>query len=80
MFKRLFWLTVGSALGFGGSLWVQRWVRQKVEQYYPDRVAKQVTTSVRSLVADAKASAGEGRDAMRAREASLKARYRPADR
>jgi hypothetical protein len=77
MFKRLFWLTVGTALGFGGSVWAQRRLRQKIEQYYPERVAQQVSTSVRTLSADVLAAAKEGRAAMQERELALRARIRP---
>jgi hypothetical protein len=79
MFKRLFWLTVGTGLGFGGSFWAQRRLRKKIEQYYPDQVAKQVSTSVRTLGADVLAAAKEGKAAMREREEALKTRMpRPA--
>lgn len=80
MFKRLFWLTVGTMLGFGGSFWLQKRLRQKIEQYYPDRVARQVSGSVRTLGGDLAAAAKEGREAMREREEALRARLRTSGR
>ena len=72
MFKRLFWLSLGASLGFGTSWWVTRSVRQKIERYAPARVttavAKAVTGGVKAAVAD-------GREAMRTREAELRAEF-----
>jgi hypothetical protein len=69
MFKRLFWLTVGAAGGFGGSYWIQRRVKQTVDRFAPD-----------NLQADAKAAVVEGRLAAKQREAELRERYRPSSR
>ena len=69
MFKRIFWLTVGVASGFGGSYWIQRRVKQTVDRFAPD-----------NLQADAKAAVVEGRTAMKEREAELRARYAPSSR
>ena len=66
MFKRLFWLGLGIAAGFGGSYWIQQRVKQTVDRFAPDR-----------LQADAKAAVSEGRAAARARERELRQRYRP---
>lgn len=72
MFKRLFWLSVGAAAGFTGSVWAQRRVKRALERYLPDRVAHQVHASARSFGADLRAAASEGRTAMREREESLR--------
>lgn len=80
MFKRLFWLTLGTLVGFGGSVWAQRRIKEKIERYYPDRVAEQVTTTVRTLGQDVRSAAQEGRAAMREREESLRAQFRPPAR
>ncbi|MBA2279733.1 MAG: hypothetical protein M3527_05245 [Actinomycetota bacterium] len=64
MFKRLFWLTVGVASGFGGSVWLQRRVRQAIDRFAPA-----------SVQSDMRAAVAEGRTAMRSREAELRARY-----
>jgi len=68
VFKRLFWLTVGAGVGFGGSVYAQRRIRRTIEQYFPDQVARQVSTSMRTFGADVLAAAKEGKAAMRARE------------
>ncbi|MDQ6927944.1 MAG: hypothetical protein M3159_04685 [Actinomycetota bacterium] len=73
MFKRLFWLTTGAALGMGSSFWVMRAVRQRISQYAPDRIADNVTTAARTAREDLRAALVEGRDAMRRRESELRA-------
>jgi hypothetical protein len=80
VFKRLFWLCVGTVVGLGGSFWAQRRLRQRIERYAPERVAQQVSSSARALGADVRAAAQEGRAAMREREESLRAQFRPAAR
>jgi CO dehydrogenase/acetyl-CoA synthase beta subunit len=77
MFKRLFWLVVGTAVGFTGSVWLQRRLRQRIERYAPEQVADRVSTSVRSITADARAAARLGREAAREKEESLRAQLRP---
>jgi len=69
MFKRLFWLVVGAVAGFGGSVWLQRRIRQAVDRFAPEQVQ-----------ADVKAAFTEGRVAMRDREAELRQRYTPNGR
>ncbi len=66
MLKRLFWLTLGVASGFGGSVWLQRRLRQAVDRFAPENVQR-----------DMRAAVTEGRTAMRSREAELRARYDP---
>ncbi len=73
MFKRLFWLTVGMAIGFGTSFWVYRTVRQTLDRYRPEQVADAVATSLRGLRDDLRAALAEGREAMRQAEAELRA-------
>lgn len=80
MFKRLFWLTLGTIVGFTGSLWAQRRIRETIERYYPDQVARQVGTSVRSLTSDVRSAAAAGKAAMREREESLRDQFRPPAR
>jgi hypothetical protein len=69
VFKRLFWLSVGAAAGFTGSVWLQRRVRQAVDRLAPD-----------SVQADVRAAWQEGRRAMRSRESELRERYSPNGR
>ena len=73
MFKRTIWFTVGTGVGVGGSFYAQRRLRKKIEQYYPDQVARHVSATVKSLGGDVLAAAREGRNAMKEREAALRA-------
>ena len=73
MFRRFFWLVVGAGFGFGVSFWLMRFVRQTVERYTPERVSADLSSAVRGLGADLRAAVAEGRDAMREREAELRA-------
>ena len=73
MFKRLFWLTVGTLIGLGSSFWAQRRLRQAVNRLAPEHVRRRVSWSARTLLDDLRAAAAEGRSAMRDREAALRA-------
>ena len=73
MFKRLFWLTVGTLIGLGSSFWAQRRLRQAVNRLAPEQVRRRVSWSARALVEDLRAAAAEGRSAMRDREDALRA-------
>ena len=59
MLKRLFWLVVGVGAGFGGSVWLQRRMKQAVDRFAPENVQT-----------DVKAALTEGRAAMKAKEAA----------
>ncbi|HEX8770989.1 MAG TPA: hypothetical protein VF711_09515 [Acidimicrobiales bacterium] len=73
MFKRLFWLSTGLAIGMGSSLWVMRAIRQRISQYAPDRLAENVTAAARGAREDVRSALIEGREAMRRRESELRA-------
>ena len=73
MFKRLLWLTMGTAVGFGASFWVTRAVRHTVARYAPERAV----AAARSAAAEVRAALAEGRAAMAAREAELRAQLTP---
>ena len=73
MFRRLFWLTVGVALGFGASFWLMRFVRETVSRYTPERVSGDLADAIRSFGQDLRAAVADGREAMREREAELRA-------
>lgn len=73
MFRRLFWLIVGAGFGFGVSFWVMRFVRETAARYTPERVSADLADSIKSLGADLRAAVAEGREAMREREAQLRA-------
>ena len=64
MFKRLFWLIVGFALGIGSSWAVTRRLRRIVQRLAPADVVDRWSDNVRSAVS-------EGRNAMRTREVEL---------
>ncbi len=73
MFKRLFWLTVGMAIGVATSFRVYRMVRETVARYTPEQVAKEVSSTLRSLRTQLEKALAEGRDAARLTEAELRA-------
>ena len=73
MFKRVFWLLVGAGFGFGVSFWLMRFLRATVERYTPERVSADLAGALRSLGTDIRAAVAEGREAMREREAELRA-------
>jgi hypothetical protein len=64
VFKRLFWLIIGFALGIGSSWAVTRRVRRIVQRLAPADVVDRWSDNVRSAVS-------EGRTAMRTREVEL---------
>ena len=65
MLKRVRWLVTGAAVGFGGSVWLQRKVRTAAERWRPAGVAGAAATRARDALE-------EGRAAMREREAELR--------
>jgi hypothetical protein len=66
MFRRLFWLTLGFALGVGSSWTITRRLRRVAARYAPADVVDRWSGNVRAAVT-------EGRAAMHTREAELKA-------
>jgi hypothetical protein len=73
MFKRLFWLMVGVGFGFGVSFWVMRFARETMQRYTPERISDDLAGAMRGLGADIRAAVADGRDAMREREAEIRA-------
>ncbi len=73
MFKRLFWLVIGVGFGFGVSFWLMRFLRDTAERYSPENVSKELGDAIRSLGRDLREAVSEGREAMRDREAELRA-------
>jgi hypothetical protein len=80
VFKRLFWLIIGAGFGFGVSFWVMRFVRETVQRYTPERVSADLAGALRALGADIRAAAADGREAMREREAEIRAELAPTRR
>lgn len=74
MFKRIFWMSTGVAVGAGSAFWAKRKVEATVERYLPEQVADRAATSAKDLGRTMLAAAAEGREAMRATEAELRAR------
>lgn len=75
MFKRFFWLSFGYLAGITTSFWVfrriQRRLQDAVARYAPAEVRDRVGGTVVGLGTTVRASVGEGRQAMREREAEL---------
>lgn len=72
MFKRLFWLVVGAAFGFGVAFWLMRFVRSTIERYSPERVSADLAGALRAFGQDVRAAVSEGREAMRETEERLR--------
>ena len=70
MLKRLRWLTAGAAVGVGGSLWLQRRLKDAATRYRPAGVAVAAAARARDAL-------DEGRLAMKEREAQLRRRSGP---
>ena len=68
MFKRLFWLLVGFALGIASSWAVTRRLRRIAERFAPTDVVDRWSDNVRSAMS-------EGRSAMRTREVELNSSF-----
>lgn len=74
MFKRIIWMGTGVAVGASGAFWAKRKVTEAVEQYLPEQVAIRAQAGAKDLAGTVRAAAAEGREAMRATEAELRAR------
>lgn len=74
MFKRLFWMTTGMAVGAAGAFWAKRRVEETIENHLPAQVADRAAAQARNIGAAFRDAAVEGRAAMRATEAELRAR------
>jgi hypothetical protein len=73
VFRRLFWLLIGVGFGFGTSFWVLRFVKETAARYSPERVSNDLADALKGLGTDLRLAVAEGRDAMREREAELRA-------
>ena len=74
MFKRIFWMGTGVAVGAGGAFWAKRKVEETIEAYLPEQVAVRAAETAKGLGTTVRQAAVEGREAMRATEAELRAR------
>lgn len=73
MFKRLLWLVIGAAFGFGCSWWITRTIRRTIEKLTPDQL-REVVSAFPNRIRDALA---EGREGMIERELELRAALEP---
>lgn len=70
MFKRIRWMTMGMGLGATASVWAKRRVRRLLIEHAPPEVAVRKAQQARR---ELRAAVVEGREAMRQREAELRA-------
>lgn len=75
MFRRVFWLVLGTCLGLGGSFWLSRWARRQVERLLPARALDRAVRTARKVGDELADVARVARDAMREREAALRAEF-----
>ena len=73
MFRRAFWFGAGAA----SALWVQHKVRRAAQRFTPPAIAASAAEAARARGRDVAAAIAEGRQAMRAREAELRAELQP---
>ena len=73
MFKRVIWVGTGMAIGAGSAFWAKHKVTKTVERYLPDQVAERAASSAKDLGRTVRGAAADGRQAMREREAELRA-------
>lgn len=77
LIRRLFWFVTGAGMGFGGALWIRRRFHRLASRYAPQSGFGSGMRRVRHDIAKA---FGEGRAAMRSREAELRAELAPTAR
>lgn len=71
--KRTFWFLTGTAAGLGSSYYVQRRVRTAVERYVPEKVQERAAEAARRVGPAVRDAVTEGVEAMRSREAEMRA-------
>lgn len=77
MFKRLLWLVIGIAFGFGCSWWITRTIRRTIEQLTPEHMAQNMAGMVHGLGGRLREAVAEGREAMVERELDIRAALEP---
>jgi hypothetical protein len=73
MLRRFLWLFTGVGLGAGLTLRIQRRIQRTLAALRPGSVADRARTGVVEVGRDTRAAVIEGRRAMKAREAELRA-------
>lgn len=71
--KRLLWFSVGVGVGAGAAIEGRRRIQRALRQRTPSAVAGRIGASARGMSHDVREAFATGRDAMRAREAELRA-------
>lgn len=74
MMKRVTWFVGGVATGAAGMSYAKRKVKRAAAQLAPAHVARQASESLKAKGQDLAEAVREGREAMRAKEAELRAR------
>lgn len=74
MIKRASWFVSGAVAGVAGAAYAKRKARGVAEQLAPAQVARTVSNTARARVRDVAEALRDGRVAMRAKEAELRAR------
>ena len=77
MFKRAFWLAVGTGFGFGASFWMNRAVRRTLDKWSPGHLSAQLAAAARDVGEDLQEAVADGQRAMRARESTLRRELGP---
>ena len=74
MMKRVTWFVGGAVAGIAGAGFAKRKVKETAAQLAPTKVAKTAVAKVRDRRTDVVDAVRDGRDAMRAKEAELRAK------
>ncbi len=77
MFKRVVWMGMGFGAGVGATVWTEVKLRRTAQRFTPAAIGDELSGRVRSLGADVRDALQEGRAAMVAREAQLRAELAP---
>ena len=72
--KRITWFVAGAASGIGAARVAKRKVQQTVDKLTPDHVARQTVSNIRNAAMDVADALRDGRLAMVAKEAEMRAR------
>lgn len=70
MFKRLRWMVMGASMAATGSVYVKRRVKRFLRTHTPPEIANRAAQQART---ELRAAVIEGKEAMRQREAELRA-------
>jgi hypothetical protein len=77
VFKRVRWIMMGMGFGASASVWAQRRLKRWARSYTPpevaSRAAQRTTQAAERTAGELRTALSEGRQAMRQREAELRA-------